>query len=411
MASSVADELRSPLATIVVSIQAILALWPPAAASAGREAWPAPPELVAPGIPLRQLREDLERVLAEANRASEIVHGLLSSAGQNPPEWCVCSVVDVVHRTLGLCRHYLKLHNITLQAPDFDPQEGYPPWSRVRGDAHQLQQVLLTLVINAQQVITACRGSGLLRITLAPDGPDRVVLSVEDDGPGVPDDLREAILHPFHTTMPAGKDPGLGLSISASIARTHGGDISLENRPQGGAVFRLVLPSLAASDRLAAGTPVGAPGHSVELPVLEPVEPGSTMHRLTQVLLVDDEVGIRRSVSRLLRRYGFQVTDVPNGQAALHALRAGGYDVVVSDLRMPGMSGEEFFGLVRQDFPEMARRVVFTSGDLLRDGIQQFLATSGCPALQKPFELTELVRTLNAMRPAVAPAPDARATA
>jgi CheY-like chemotaxis protein len=411
VASSIADDLRNPLATIVASIQAILASWPPAAADAGREAWPVPPELVASGVPPRQLHGDLERILAEANRASGIVHGLLSAARQNPPEWCVCSVADVVHRTLGLCRHYLKLHNITLQAPDFDPQEGWPLWSRVRGDTNQLQQVLLNLVINAQQAITVYRGDGLVRIRLAPDGPDRIVLTVEHDGPGVPDDLREAILPPFHTPTPAGKGPGHGLSVSASIVRTHGGEISMENRPQGGAVFRLVLPSLAASDRMAAGAPPGGPGHSVELPVLEPVEPGSTMHRLNHVLLVDDEIGIRRSVSRLLRRYGFQVTDVPDGQAALQALQDGGYDAVVSDLRMPGMSGEEFFRLVQQDFPAMARRVVFTSGDLHRIETQQFLAASGCPALQKPFELTELVRTLRVVCPAVAPEPDGRPTA
>jgi signal transduction histidine kinase len=408
MASSVAHELSNPLATIVASTQAILAFWP-RGASGARDGWDPSGEGIAPGVPLRQLREDLELVLAEARRAGEIVHGLLASARQHPPEWCICSLADVVRRTVGLCRHHLKLHNITLQAPGFDPQEGYPLWSRIRGDANQVQQVLLNLIINAQQAITTSRGYGTVRITLAPDGPDRIGLAVEDDGPGVPDELREAIFRPFYTTKPAGTGTGLGLSISAGIVRSHGGELSLQDRPQGGALFRLTLPSLAASDRIAAGATEAPATPGVELAMIEPAEPGATTPRLSRVLLVDDEAGIRRSVSRFLRRYGFQVTDVPNARAALHALAAGGYDVVVSDLRMPGISGEQFFDLVRQDFPEMARRMVFTSGDILREETQQFLAASGCPSLQKPFELSELVRTLRAISPAL-PA-DTRATA
>jgi CheY-like chemotaxis protein len=403
MASSIAHELSNPLATIVASTQAILSFWPrpgmPGAPNgSSRDPWSPPPEFAAQGVPLRQLREDLELVLEEARRAGDIVHGLLASARCHPPEWRICSSADVVRRTAALCRHHLKLHNISLQVPFFDPHEGFPMWSRVRGDANQLQQVLLNLIINAQQAISAHRGYGTVRVTLTADGTDRVVLTVEDDGPGVPEGIRDEIFRPFYTTKPAGQGTGLGLSISAGIVRAHGGDVHVSTHPNGGASFRVVRPSLAASDRLTQDqvSREEAPGPAtVVQPLLGPAaESDRESAQLRRILLVDDEVGIRRSVGRFLRRYGYQVTDVQSAQAALHSLSSGRYDVVVSDLRMPGLSGEEFFDLLRRDFPEMLTRVVFTSGDILREETQDFLARSGCPSLQKPYELSELVRLL-----------------
>ena len=289
------------------------------------------------GHPLRQLREDLELILAEARRAGDIVHGLLASARQDPPEWRIVSLADVVRRTVGLCRHHLKLHNITLQAPYFDPQDGYPLWSRVRGDANQLQQVLLNLLINAQQAITAARGYGTVRITLAPDGPDRIVLTVEDDGPGVPDDQRDSDLPPVlhHQAAGTGHRPR-----PVDLGRGSCGPMAGRSPWSAHAQRRGRVPRRAA---LAGRRPIGPWGTTrraeaggavtVPLPAREASASPGTQHR---VLLVDDEAGIRRSVGRYLRRSGYQVTDVPSAQAALNALATARYDVIISDLRMPG---------------------------------------------------------------------------
>ena len=412
MASSIAHELSNPLATIVASAQAILAFWPRpgmpgAPASTSRDGWGPPAEFAGAGVPLRQLREDLELILTEARRAGDIAHGLLASARWESPEWRIASVADVVRRTVQLCRHHLKLHNVSLQSPHFDPHDGYPLWSRVRGDANQLQQVLLNLMINAQQAITAERGYGTIRLTLAPDGADRIVLTVEDDGPGVPESIRQAIFDPFYTTKPAGQGTGLGLSISAEIIRAHGGAISVDSPPGGGALFRIALPSLAASERQPTA-PAGANGATTAPGI--PVTPANQAGR-GRLLLVDDEPAIRKSVGRFLQRYGFQVTDVAGAEAAVQALRQSPFDAVISDLRMPGFSGEELFALLEQEFPEMTRRIVFTSGDLTSEAAAAFLTRSGCPALQKPYELAELVRVLKALPPVARISAAQRATA
>ena len=264
--------------------------------------------------------------------------------------------------------------------------------------------MLLNLIMNAQQAITACRGFGTIRLTLAPEGPDRIVLGVEDDGPGVPDDLREAIFRPYFTTKPLGEGTGLGLSISQGLVRAQGGEITVAARPEGGAVFRIVLPSLAAQERQVPVAEMAPPAAVAALPA----PPSHDFGAGRRVLLVDDEPGIRRSVSRFLQRQGFQVAEVASAQAALEALRGATFDAIVSDLRMPGLSGEEFFAVLDREIPGMARRVIFTSGDLLRGETQAFLQQSGCPSLEKPYELSDLVRLLEAL---TAPAPARRASA
>jgi DNA-binding NtrC family response regulator len=112
------------------------------------------------------------------------------------------------------------------------------------------------------------------------------------------------------------------------------------------------------------------------------------------VLLVDDEAGIRRSVGRFLRRYGCEVQAVATGTDAIEALANKEFDVVISDIRMPGLTGKELYRMLEQGHPHMTSRIIFMSGDLMRAETRDFLEECGCPSLQKPYELADLVRIL-----------------
>jgi two-component system NtrC family sensor kinase len=112
--------------------------------------------------------------------------------------------------------------------------------ARTLGNANQLQQVTMNLIVNAAQAI---QGQGKIVVHTGPGAPGRVVLSVADDGPGVPAEIAERIFEPFFTTKPEGQGTGLGLSICYRIAEEHGGVVRLENPREGGARFVVELPA------------------------------------------------------------------------------------------------------------------------------------------------------------------------
>lgn len=180
----------------------------------------------------------------------------------------------------------------------------------------------------------------------------------------------------------------------------------LASRPDLAELPTVLLRAHAEITEIVGGTAeTGESPAPIELPEAPAPEIGARLH---SILLVDDEAGIRRSVSRFLRRSGFQVTEVPDGEAALQALGAASHDVVISDLRMPGLSGEELFARIQRDFPAMTGRIIFTSGDTVREETRRFLTGSGCPSLQKPYGLSELVKVLRTLCPADGRAVEAR---
>jgi nitrogen-specific signal transduction histidine kinase/CheY-like chemotaxis protein len=368
LASSVAHEISSPLATILATTQSLLALLPPESA-------------LETGLPHTEaLRRELGLIEAEAQRAGSLVGSLLALARHEQPERRLVRLTDVVRRTVTLVGRQLRAVDILLDAPAPGPTSPAPHGSCVWGDGNRVQQVLLNLIVNAQQAIRACRTAGRIRVGLEQRG-EMVAIVVEDDGPGIPAAMRSKVFAPFFTTKRPGEGTGLGLSISADIVRQHGGLIQLDDSPLGGARFTLLFPP-APADAAPGSEPPGARG--------TPSGPARG-----RVLLVDDETALRVSFKRLLMRHGFDVTAEPSAEDALRELRSAPYDVVVSDLRMPGLSGEEFYDRLVAEFPRLQGRVVFSSGDLTRGETQAFLQRTGCPSLQKPYDVVTLTTLLD----------------
>jgi len=250
------------------------------------------------------------------------------------------------------------------------------------------------VINNAHQAITERGGLGTITLRTAisshetSDGiathPDMLLLSIADTGVGIsPRDLNR-IFDPFYTTKPVGQGTGLGLSICYGIIQEHSGRIWAESEPGVGTTVSVELPLLqqhAAREPMASAGPVGES---------EPQSP-------CRVLVVDDEEPVGNLLARLLHDLGHQPTVVTTGSDALEAIAAGSFDLVLSDVKMPGMSGFDLYQSIKQIDPDLAARLIFVTGDTLSAATQARIAQSGNPYISKPFtieRLEGLVRTL-----------------
>ena len=243
------------------------------------------------------------------------------------------------------------------------------PVPLVEGNAAQLGQVFVNLLVNAAQAIPPGHNTDH-EITVATyaDAANNAVVEVRDTGRGIPRTVAAKVFEAFVTTKPAG--PGLGLSVARNLVQTAGGDIHFESEP-GRTVFRVVLPS---SERTVAPVPELAPALASE--------------RRGRVLIVDDEVIFASSLRRLLGRE-HEVEVAHDGKEAFARIAAGErFDAIVSDLMMPGMGGIELFTKVSELVVEQAQRFIFVSAG--SPGAAEFLARITNPWFDKPCDLGAL---------------------
>jgi PAS domain S-box-containing protein len=193
-------------------------------------------ELLQEGEATEAVRKQLNMLQQQSRRAAEIVQNLMYFSRPPAPGKSPINLSELMQRTLHLQAYSLRKNNITV---DFLPETSLPTLS---GDPHQLMQVFLNLILNAEQAMREVRDRGTLRIRLGKVG-DSVSATFQDDGPGIPVDILPNIFDPFYTTKRPGRGTGLGLSICKAILREHGGNIEAASGPGGGAVFTVTLPT------------------------------------------------------------------------------------------------------------------------------------------------------------------------
>lgn len=348
LVSGVAHELNNPLAGVMAFAQLLLS---------------------GPGALTEDARRAAETIHQEAKRAAKIVSSLLTFARQQPAERKATRLNEIVTDTLELRRYALRTAgvHVTTTLDATLPST----WA----DPFQLQQVVLNLLVNAEQALadTAADRRIEIRTALTTRGSG-ILLSISDNGPGIDSERIDRIFNPFFTTKPVGQGTGLGLSISDGIIHEHGGRIRVESLPGKGATFFVEIPLVEPP----ADTP-------------HPEEAGkesATARR--SILVVDDEPAMRAAISAFLRSLGHEVQSAASGTVARALLEKNEYDVVLLDLRMPGLGGEALYTELCERRPEMARRVVFVTGDLQNDAARGFLAESGRRVIGKPFQLDDL---------------------
>ncbi len=269
-------------------------------------------------------------------------------------------------------------------------------------DAVGLAQVIDNLVRNA---VLASPVGGVVLISLDHDDSGWRV-TVTDQGEGVSESVRAHLFEPFFTTRAPGEGTGLGLAVSQGIAEQHGGSISFENVSplEGtGARFTVHLPSdLSTSesgDSPNTADPVFSP---LPFRVHPPVHADLPIPR--RLLLVDDEAAIRMALERFLTRRGWQVEACASGMEARDLLMADGegtgFDAVVCDLKMPGMTGIELYRYLAEHRPRYISRLILATGDVASQDVATFLDEVHCPVLEKPFALARFSELLEEIAPA-----------
>jgi two-component system cell cycle sensor histidine kinase/response regulator CckA len=352
--SGVAHELNNPLATIL--------------------SWA---ERLSQRTTLEEpVRQGLETILSESERAARIVRNLLTFARKRQTTRAMVDVNQVVRQTLALRAYEQRVTNITV----IDALAAGLP--QVFADGHQVQQVLLNLVINAEQAMLSANGRGILVVRTWHD-PDQesVVLEINDDGPGIADELQPKIFDPFFTTKEVGKGTGLGLTVAYAIVQEHGGRIRLESRPNRGASFYVEMPVTGGKLAPAPVTRAGLGGAA-------DVVAGAS------ILVVEDEARLASAVVDALRDAGYIVEHALDGEEALNKVKANAFDLVICDLKMPRMDGKAFYRMLAAAAPGMSKRVIFVTGDVAGTDAEKFLEESGCRWLAKPFRLGDLLRAV-----------------
>jgi PAS domain S-box-containing protein len=299
-----------------------------------------------------------------AERCGRIVKTFLSMARSKPIEKRDVDIDTVIDDVLELAAYGLRSNGITIVR-----KRGKTLPSTL-ADPDQLHQVFMNIVLNAQQAMMAIEGARSLDVETRFDGTN-IAIDIADTGHGIPEDIKKRVFEPFFTTKPQGVGTGIGLSVCLRIVQAHGGTIHLDNAGAGGTICRIRLPVTEAR------------------PSIQGVDGEAAFLLAGRLMVVDDEPAIGRYVSEYLSGEGVQVTAVDSGREAEELLAQGTpFDAVLTDLRMPDVSGDKLVAFIAENRPDLAGRVVMMTGDAL--GPEVSTSARGVPVVVKPLELKAL---------------------
>jgi len=327
-------------------------------------------------------RMALEVIQAQALRSRTIVRDLLTFVRKGDRRALKPEVPGPILETLmRAVRPGLATQGVSFSATVADPD------APLMIDRAGFEQVITNLLTNAAQSAGA---GGAVRLAAQMSG-DAYEVIVEDNGAGIPEEHFARIFEPFFTTKATGQGVGLGLSVSLGIVQAHDGELLAENRGSaagGGARFTMRIPLSSRHEP------------RPQLPkVLVPMPP-----RSASLLIIDDEEPIRRALRRYFERRGWVVEEATDGADAVLKLErpdaAAIFDVVLCDLKMPGISGQELYNRLLKDRQALAKKFIFATGDSGAPDVAEFLREVGVPVLEKPFELGVLEQVVIKVREA-----------
>lgn len=344
ISATIAHEINNPLAYILLNLQAI-------------RRWLGSLVETEPHETISRTLELIDQSLEGTDRVREIVRNLRAFSRADDSENTLVDVRAVIDSVLPMAEHA-----IVGRATVVKRYGDVPP---VRANAARLGQVFLNLLVNAAQAISEPDESREIRIATFAEATDKVVITVSDDGEGIPPSVRENVFDPFFTTKGPGIGTGLGLSLCLGIVQALGGDINVESELGTGSTFRVTLPA----------APATAEG--------ELVQPESFLVPKSKILIVDDEPRIATRLADLLKAH--DVAIVTTGKEAIARLGQESFDVVFCDLMMPDVKGTDVFDVVTRDRPALRDRFVFMTAGAFTPAARDLLDRATTLRLDKPF--------------------------
>jgi signal transduction histidine kinase/ActR/RegA family two-component response regulator len=324
-------------------------------------------------------RELSDSILLASQRLAELTRQLLAYSRKARMQQTPLDLHAVVEQAVTLARRSMD-PNITI-VTELNARQ-----STVAGDAALLQSAVLNLLINARDAMpsggTLTVATATMEFTNTSSGGLPVglcvVLEVIDTGRGIPKEQVPNIFDPFFTTKPVGKGTGLGLAAVAGTVKAHNGSIEVNSDLETGTAFRVYLPCV---------DPEGV----VSIPPSTPV-----VHGEGEILLVEDDAMVSMTAVATLQSFGYRVTHAQDGKTALEQVTAhpGRFQLVLLDLRMPGLSGEATFGKLHELEPSLP--VLIWSGYGAEQDVSNMLKRGAVGFVQKPYRVAELSRTVAA---------------
>lgn len=367
LAAGAAHEINNPLAYMTANLD--MALEEVRALGGGS----------APAL-MRELEEKVLAAREGADRVHKIVRGLRTFSRTQEQHRTVIAIEPVLELSINMVFNEIRRHSQLVKSFGAIPL--------VSADEALLAQVFVNLLVNAGQAMSSGKyDTNKIHVVTSTDAAGRAVVEVRDTGAGIPASALGRIFDPFFTTKAVGVGSGLGLSICHNIVSDMGGEITVQSEEGRGASFRVVLPAASreSGQPQVAKSAVVVPAHASSADGHR----GEPELRRAAVLAVDDEPAVGLMLARALREH--EVTIVAGGRKALEMLASGReFDVILSDLMMPDVSGMEFYGEIARLFPGLIERLVFVTGGASSVEAREFLLRIPNARIEKPLDITRL---------------------
>lgn len=353
--SSIAHEINNPLTPIIGYSQTLLKH---------------------PNLDER-MKKSLEVIHSSAQRVVRIIDKLLSFSRKNKPLRTYEDINYLVEQSLEFREYQLKLENIEI-VKELDPK-----LPKTMVDPNQIQQVLTNIILNAEQAMSESHSRGQLQVRTGLKKKTHIEISFSDDGPGIPKDVIGKVFDPFFTTKEPGKGTGLGLAIAYGITKEHGGEIYVSSEEGQGTTFLIDLPVLERKAVLRRDEEKTTPENPITV-------------KGKRMLIVEDEEIVVNLIKGVLEEEDIIVDFARNGKEALKIIGTNQYDLIVCDIRMPQMNGIALYNEVKTMNPDLARRIIFITGDPSSETID-FINETGNEFITKPFKIEKFMTRINSV--------------